>query len=546
MAEQDLLLDILLILGAALFGAVTLRILRLPPILGFLAAGMAIGPGTPGPVGDVENVRRAADIGVVLLMFSIGIQFSFGHLVRNKRVILLGGGFQIVATVLLGFLLSNAMGLGPAEALIVGFFAANTSTVVATKVLSGTREDGSEHGAAAINVSVLQDIAAVIMIITVPSLAGGSFPLTQVALAVPAGLLLIAGTYLASTKLLPLVWRTIAHGGSREVSLLAGIVLAIGLAAGSASLGLSIAFGAFLAGLALSENRFGYLTLSDIIPLRELFASVFFVSMGMLIVPEVLWERPLLVAGLVVLVVVGKALVSTLSLSVVGMPVRTAVLSAVLLSQVGEFSFVIANEALQEGVIDQDLASAFLMAAVISILINPALFRLAIEGRQEVESSSAGTLSRHTIICGYDQTSLALARALSGRGIRFVVVDTDPRMLQSESLQTEQVLFGDPVRPEILIGAGLSSAHVLVITSPYARSTSSILSSARAHRPHLAVITAATSPGLSFDPRLVNAVVDPSVEASLEMLRHILQRYGVDDIEIRAQQSQLRDKQTLV
>jgi CPA2 family monovalent cation:H+ antiporter-2 len=541
-AERELLLDIFFILGAAFLGGALLRSLRLPPVLGFIAAGLVLGPGTPGPVSDVENVRRAADLGVIMLMFSVGIQFSFSHLIRNKRVILVGGGIQIASTIVLGLAAGQLLGLSLGASLIVGFFAANTSTVIATKILAGTHESGTDHAAAATNVSILQDISAVIMIIAVPSLAGDSFPVQKVALAIPTGLALVGGTYLLSTYFLPVVWQAIARGGSREVSLLAGVVLAVGLAAGSASLGLSIAFGAFLAGVALSENRYGYLALSDIIPLRELFTSVFFVAMGMLIVPDVIWEEPLLVAGLVVLVVVVKGFASTVSLAVAGLNLRSAVLAGVLLSQVGEFSFVIASQALDEGVISQDLASAFLMAAVISILASSGLFDLALRFMPSIHDSEGEHLSRHTVICGYDRIARAVVRALSGRGIAFVVVDTDPGLLDETGigLSPEQLVFGDPTQPEILAKAGLRTARVLAITGPYARTTSLITAHARSLNPHLAVVALAAAPGRSFEPDLVNEVVDPSIEGNLELLRHVLQMYGVDEREIRAQQSLLR------
>ena len=327
MAEQELLLDILTILGAALVGGLLARSVKLPAILGFVAAGMAVGPGTPGPVGDVENVRRAADLGVVMLMFSIGIQFSFGHLIEFRRVIFVGGSLQILSVLALGFAAGQALGLDPGPSLVVGFFATNTSTVVLTRVLAGRREVGSDYGAASTNISVLQDISAVLMVIAVPSLAGGSFSVGDAALAIPKGALLVAGTFALSRWVLPYVWQEIARSGSREVSLLAGVVLALGLAAGSASLGLSIAFGAFLAGLALSENRYGYLTLSDILPLREIFASVFFVSIGMLISPAVLWHEPTVVLTLTLLIVLAKGGLSTLALRVAGLDLQRALLS---------------------------------------------------------------------------------------------------------------------------------------------------------------------------------------------------------------------------
>ncbi len=260
---------------------------KLPTIIGFLVAGVVISPNTPGPVGNLEDITHAADLGVILLMFGIGIELSFQQLLDYRRLTLLGGGGMIVLTLLLGMALGLGLGLGSKEALVLGFLAANSSTVVAVKILEGRGQLKTVPGIATINICILQEIGAVIMVITIPSLGGEAFDVFEVLFAIVKGIGLIGVTFVLSTLVLPPLWRRIAYARSRELSLLAAIVLAVGLAAGSGLLGLSIAFGAFLAGLALSENEFGHATLAEVIPLRDVFASVFFLSMGMLIDPAV-------------------------------------------------------------------------------------------------------------------------------------------------------------------------------------------------------------------------------------------------------------------
>ena len=531
MAEQALVLEVLLILGAALAGGALSRALRLPTVVGFLLAGLAIGPGTPGPVADTESVRRAADIGVVLLMFTLGIQFSFATLVQHRRVIFLGGAIQIVATVILGIL---------APAFVVGFFAANTSTVVAVKMLEAHRQSGTDFGLAATNISILQDMCAVGMIIAVPSLAGASFAFDEVALAIPKGLLLVGATYVAAKLLLPWVWRRLIRSQSREVSLMGGLVLAIGLAALSTTLGLSIVFGAFLAGLALSENRFGYLTLSDIIPLRELFASVFFVSMGMLVMPEVVVDAPWTVLTLVVLIVAAKSLVSSFALQVAGLPLRSAVLAGLLLGQVGEFSFILASTALDEGVIGGELASAFLVAAVLSILVNPAFMALGLRLIPDHEAARALPHgSRHVVICGFDQSTRALARVLSGRGFSFTIIETNPLLLDyaSHELIDQHMVFGDPAHPEIMERAGISRAIVLAVTSRYSQSAELIVHHAHAMNRRVGVVAVNPQSARVWRPERFSEVIDPAWQATMEMIRHVLIIYGVSEDEIRASQA---------
>ena len=326
-------------------------------------------------------------------MFGIGIDFSFRQLVAYRRLILVGGGIQIVLTLVLGYLVGLALGLGQEESLVIGFLAVSTSTVVAVKVLEARRELKSVPGIATINISILQDLSrpSSWSSPTPPSAAPTSTS-PNLGLALLKGLALIAFTFALSTVILPLLWRRIALARSRELSLLAAVTLAIGLAAGSGLLGLSIAFGAFLAGLAISENEHGYRTLSDVIPLRELFASVFFVSMGMLIDPHVAWHQAEMVGAIALVIVAGKGLISVFSIRVAGLSLAQAILTALLLAQVGEFSFVIARTALAEGVISGELASVFIVAAVLSIVLNPGLVAAGLASSPASDASLAFAL----------------------------------------------------------------------------------------------------------------------------------------------------------
>lgn len=331
------------------------QLLRLPTIVGFLVAGIAIGPNGLGPVGDIESIGRAADLGVILLMFGVGMHLSFRQLIEQRRVLLLGGGLQIILTLLIGFAAGEFLGFSSSEALVLGFISSISSTMVAVKVLEGRQETRTAPAIAAINVLIFQDLAAVVMVITVPAIGGGGFDPTELALAMGKGLLLIGATYILSVYVLPQIWRRIAYSRSRDLSLLGALTLAVGLAAGSGLLGLSIAFGAFLAGLAVSENAYGHATLSDVIPLREIFASVFFVLIGMLAQPEVLWHETETVVAILLVITLGKALVSAAALRLVGLSLGSAIVAGLVLAQVGEFSFVISRVALDEGVINQAL-----------------------------------------------------------------------------------------------------------------------------------------------------------------------------------------------
>jgi len=557
--NSELFRDILLVAAAALVGGAAAQILRLPTIIGFLVAGVVISPNTPGPVGNVEDITHAADIGVILLMFGIGIQFSFRHLLDYGKLTLLGGGGQIILTITLGFLLGLVLGYDTEVALILGFLAANTSTVVVVKILEGRRQLKSVPGIAAVNVCILQEFGAVLMVIIVPSLGGEAFAIGDVLLAIVTGILLIGATYVLSTRVLPFVWRRLAYARSNELSLLAAIVLAVGLAAGSGLLGLSIAFGAFLAGLALSENEFGHSTLSDIIPLRDIFASVFFISMGMLIDPEVLWEEPATVLSIFLLFVVAKGIVAGVSLRFAGLTVGQAILTAVLLAEVGEFSFVIARVALEEDIVTDTFGSTFLLAAGLSILVSPGLVQgiplllsraqrmgilTSLRHNPEVQQATeVHQMHRHVVICGYGDSAHGLVRSLTGRSLPFVVVENNPFIFDNVRRNDPELpfVYGDATRPEVLELARIHDARVIAITFPNTEDVRIVVANAQAVNPRIDVVARGTpdTHGLLRSAGS-SEVVDPEFEAGLEFVRHVLHRFGVDSREIAALQTRWR------
>lgn len=559
MENSELFRDILLVAVAALVGGAAAQLLRLPTIIGFLVAGVVISPNTPGPVGNLEDITHAADIGVILLMFGIGIQFSFRNLLDYGKLTLLGGGGQIVLTIAIGFLVGTLLGFDTEVAVILGFLAANTSTVVVVKILEGRRQLKSVPGIAAINVCILQEFGAVLMVIIVPSLGGEAFAAGDIVLAVLTGIVLIAATYVLSTLVLPLVWRRIAYARSNELSLLAAIVLAVGLAAGSGLLGLSIAFGAFLAGLALSENEFGHATLSDVIPLRDIFASVFFISMGMLIDPEVLWDEPGKVLAIFLLFVAVKGAVAGLSLRLAGLTLGQAILTAVLLAEVGEFSFVIARVALEEGIVTDAFGSAFLLAAGLSILVSPGLVQgipLLLSRAQRIgilstlhhnpevqQAPEVHQMHRHVVICGYGDSARSLVRSLAGRGLPFVIIENNPFIFQSVKQSEPEMpfIYGDATRPEVLELARIHDARVVAITFPNAEEVRIVAANAQAANAGLDVVARGSPRTHSLLRRAGSSeVVDPEFEASLEFVRHVLHRFGVDGREIAALQTRWR------
>jgi CPA2 family monovalent cation:H+ antiporter-2 len=557
--HSELFVDILLVTGAAFIGGYVAHLLRLPTIIGFLAAGIAIGPNTPGPAGNVEDIEVLAELGVIFLMFGLGIQVSFRDLIQLRRVALAGGAAQVVVTAIVAFAASPLLGLDWQGGVVLAFLVAISSTVVALKLLESRGETSSLHGKAAVAILIFQDLAVIVMILILPSLGGGGLDYGGFLAALGKGAVMIAIAYVLATKVVPSVWRQIAFRRSRELSLLASLTLAVGLATGSALLGLSVAFGAFLAGLAVSESEFGFQTLSDILPLREVFATVFFVAIGMLIVPDVLFDQPLIVAGIILLTVCAKGVITTGVVRAVGLSGADALRTGATMAQVGEFSFVLARAGLDEGLISDDIASAFLMGAAATILLSPgvlsisnplvALFRRleALKPFMAETRTPFGlddrSLHRHVIIGGFGRTGRALARSLAGRRLPYVVAESNPYLLDQARQANVPFVFGDISRREILELCNIDDARTVAITFGGDEARVAVVN-AKLANPAVDIVVRGSGVETHALLRELGAreVVDPEFEASLEFVRHVLHRFGLDAREIAALQQARRSE----
>jgi CPA2 family monovalent cation:H+ antiporter-2 len=410
------------------------------------------------------------------------------------------------------------------------------------------------HGRVAVGVLLVQDLAVVPMVILIPAAAegAGSALAGEMALAAGKALLLLGAAYLLGTRILPWLLFRVAATGSRELFLLTVLSLALGLSAGSFALGLSLAFGAFLAGLAVSESEFSYQTLADMLPLREVFATIFFVAMGMLIEPAVLIDNPERVAAIAVAIVVGRLILTALPVVLLGYPVRTAVLVGLALAQAGEFSFMLARVGVDEGVISDDLNSAILMAVLVSIVLSPLLVQAGprllswAEARPRLGQllsepavaelgSDPVMLRHHVVVCGYGSIGRVLVRAITQRDIRCVVIEHNPYLIDQLRQEGIPRVYGDAANPAVLNACALENARVLAVTVPDPAAVESIV----AHAKHLNADLDITVRGRAQEDHdaLLKAgaaeVVSPEFEAGLEFVRHTLHRYGVDRTQIQ-------------
>jgi len=548
-------------IAAALLGGVVAVRLRQPAILGYLVAGIAIGTLGPDVVSDTERIAELADLGVVLLLFALGIEFSLRELRAVARVAVPGALLQIVIVLVVGAVLTAAIGFDLREALVIGACLSISSTLVVLKTLIDRGELDSLHGRAAVGWAIVQDIVTILFIVALPPLAGGDV-VVPFALAIGKAAIFLALAYVVGTRVLPVAYRFVARLGSNELFLLAVVATAFLTAfVSSAVFGLSLALGAFVAGIVVSESDLSYQAAAEVIPFRDLFAVLFFVSVGMLVDPAALGEAAPLVALLVLIAVGAKGVLIVGLGRLLRLPLRSALLLGGIMSQVGEFSFIIANDALHVGVIDTVVYNLILGTAVVSILLTPVATQVAerlasmVEAREDrgrsqstapapgdsvasrtgIASEGQDADNRPSIVVlGGGRVGRVVVRAVLMRGFRCVVVDRDPRRLEELAKSGAVTLYGDGANPHILERAGLARARVLVVA--VGDPLSARLATERALRinPRLSIAVRAHGRREIDELRAVGAgrLADPEAEAAFELARHALQRMGVSGPEL--------------
>ena len=547
MHEVTLLINIAVALVVAFIGGVIARRIGLPTIAGYLLAGIAIGPFTPGFVGDTETISQLAELGVLFLMFGVGLHFSLKDLWKVRSIAVPGALSQIAFATLFGYFVSQYWGWSPAAGIVLGFAISIASTVV---LLRGLMDNGllnTPHGQAAVGWLVLEDIATVLILVLMPTLVGTSagFNWGQLGLTLlkAAGFILIA--LFAGTRLIPWILMRIAHTRSRELFILAVLAIALGVALGAAELfGVSLALGAFVAGVVVSESPLSHQVGADILPFRESFAVLFFVSIGMLVNPLYLYNNIGSILLLTVLIVLGKPLTTLLMGLIFPWPARTTLVVSAGLSQIGEFSFIVGQAGVALGLLDQSQYSLILAGALLSIMVNPLMFRLihpvekwlqGIPGLWKRLDRQGPPLPQvvesmidHVVIVGYGRVGRHIVNLLGEMGIPHLVVESDMERGEELSRRKIPTLYGDAANSEVLTHAGLARARALVVAGPDEDATALVVTAARDLAPDLPIIARATSEDGTRRLTELGAhdVIHPELEGGLEIVRHTLLQLG--------------------
>jgi K+:H+ antiporter len=545
----SLAITLLAALGAALLlGAVAHR-LGLIPMIGYIAAGLLVGPFTPGFVADREEVLGLADIGVALLMFSLGLRFRLAELAELGRLVVVGAPLQVALTTSLGTVVALGFGSPLPEALFLGAVVSVSSTVVMVKVAGESTLETAIHGRLALGWSIVQDLLTVVLVVVLSAVAGESDePLLDGLVSISVALAFVAGVLLVGGRVLPVLLSRVALLGSRELFIVAVAVLAIGTAAAASALGVSVALGAFVAGLALAESDLAASVLGEVVPLRELFATIFFVSVGILLQPAALVAGWPVVLVLLLLIVIGKGLPIALLTRFAGHSPGTALRTAGLVAQGGEFSFVLATVGIELGAISQETFSQAMGAVVISILLASSV--AAASGRlgnlldrrwpmpthQPDLLRRTADLRRHVVVLGYGHVGRMVARVLSARSVPWIAVDADYPLVRASAALGVPLVYGDAGTPSVLDVVRVESASTMVVAIPDTLAARQAVKYAMARNPRLHVVARAHAEAEEIDLRRLGAAWVITAERQLghELVRHTLSRFGVGEREIDA------------
>ncbi|OIQ52368.1 Inner membrane protein YbaL [Pseudodesulfovibrio hydrargyri] len=547
--------DIILIIVFAFFCGLAAQRVGQPIILGYILSGVLLGPYTGGlTVSGAHEIELLAEIGIALLLFALGLEFSFKDLKPVKWVALIGTPVQMLLTMALGFAIGHFMGFDWKSSLWLGALASFSSTMVILKTLMNQGWLGTLSSKVMIGMLIVQDLAVVPMMIVLPELNDPVVGLPKLGFALVKAALFLASMILLGTRLLPWLMARIAQLGSRELFLLA--IAAIGLGVGYVTYlaGLSFAFGAFVAGMVLSESDFGHQALSDIIPLRDIFGLLFFSSVGMLFNPMYLVEHLGRVLWLLTVLCVGKGLIFAVVAKI--FRYRNVVPLAVGLGlfQIGEFAFVLARLGLSTGSIPREIYSMIMTVTIISMVLTPIIsgqtarlyaLRKRWFSHEELESSNMPQgLSGHVIILGAGRVGLEIAQILRRFDLTHVVVELDHRRFEQAKKAGIPAVYGDASQEIVLEAAGLARAAQLIVTVPDLVTIRTIIQHVRHDNPDLDIIARSTTRDHLHDMKELGAdeAVLPELEASLEMSRQSLLRLGKSPVEILRHTDRIRQE----
>ncbi len=562
MSELVYLRDLVIILGFGVVIVTAFHKLRLPAIAGFILSGVLVGPHGFAFINDVHQVEVLAEFGVALLLFGIGLELSLEKLRRLWKLIITGGILQVGLSIVIVYSIARIFDIPGKSALFIGFLVALSSTAIVMRGLQQRGEIDAPHGRLILGILVFQDFSVVPMMLAVPILVGTSVTSEVYWFTMLRALIIIAAVLLAALLIVPRILNLVARTRQRQLFIISVFLICIGTAWLITSSGASLAIGAFLAGLVVAGSEYRHQALADLIAFREVFASLFFVTIGMLLVPSLIMENAVLVVAILIAVLVGKALIVFITAKLLRMTIRVSLMTAVALAQIGEFAFVLLFAVQGRGLIDQILESSLLSAAILSMFVTPfamsfgprlaaglgKLPRLRRLLEVEMVEDAADTVCKmrdHVIIGGYGFAGRMLSKALTDYGVSHVVVDLSVENVRMASREGACAYFGDVTNQDVLLKLGAEQAGelVLLINDPGAAELAVQVARKLSSKLHIAVRTHYL---LDIEPILAagaDEVIPAEREAAVEVASLVLKRHQIDSHRIAKHGLEIR-KQT--
>ncbi len=549
--DIPLLPDVAKIFGLSIAVLLVCARLKIPAVVGLLITGVLCGPHGLGMVKGIHEVEVMAEVGVVLLLFTIGLEFSLTKLMRIKQLVLVGGFFQVAVTVLIIAALSSILGFNPGSSIFFGFLIALSSTAIVLRILQEKAQMGTPHGQGILGILIFQDIAVVPMMLVTPFLAGGDADTLFIVLNLGKGILILIGVFMLAQWGVPHLLFQIAKTRNNQLFILSVLFICISVAWVTNSQGLSLALGAFLAGLIIAESEYASHAVGHILPFQQVFTSFFFVSIGMLFDVGFLMANPVTTLLATALVIFVKLFAASAVISLMGYPLRTALLTGIGVAQVGEFAFILSANGMSYNLMSPENYQLFLAVSLLTMALTPPMIAIGpalvnritrwrwphkiLTGRKELEAPPAQHFKNHIVIIGYGICGRNLAWAARLSGIPYVILDVNPDTVRRERKLGEPIFFGDATHEPVLEQVNIHQARVVAIAINDPVAARRMVEVIRGESPRAYIVTRTRYLHELQPIRDLGAddVIAEEFETSIEIFTRVLQKYlvPVDDIE---------------
>jgi len=557
--EFQLLKDMVLILALAVVVLYVFHRFKIPSVIGFLITGVITGPHGLNLINNIHDVEVIAEVGVILLLFTIGIEFSLKSLLKIGKILLIGGSFQVFMTIGAITLVSLRIGNAINESVFIGFLVALSSTAIVLKLIQDKGDIDAPHGRISLGVLIYQDIIIVPMMLLTPVLAGNAGAIGDSYWEIILKFAVVALLVFLGTKyIIPFLLHRVARTQSRELFLISIMVIAFAAAFFTFSLGLSLALGAFIAGLLISESEYSQQALGNVTPFLDVFSSFFFISVGMLLDLQFVFDNPIEVLLFTTIVLSIKTTIASTAAFILGFPLRTSIIVGFTLSQVGEFSFILSRIGVAEGLISGTNYQLFLSVSVMSMAATPFVIFMATRFTNQLNKwplpdflkfgliprpeSTIARIKDHLVIVGYGLNGRNVSRAARYAGIPYAIIDINPDTVRNERSKGEIIHYGDAGEEEILSHANVEEAMILVSTLPMAGDAKRIIRAARKLNPHIHIIIRSRFVRDMKDMYELGAdeVIPEEFETSVEIFTRVMAKYLVPHEEIEKLVAEVR------